>query len=96
MTPALLRTAQGVAVAASVPGPGPVHVSVCLGERRDLSLLCELVARAFPGLRRESARLSRNGVLHVLVPPESGDGDRAAIEVSELLYGDLIRRQQTG
>jgi hypothetical protein len=94
--PELLVSSRGAALAVSASRPGARHVSVSLGGRRDVQLLCELAARAFPDLHRESARTTPGGVLHVLVPSVSGDGGRPgdAVELSDRLYGDLLRRLQ--
>jgi len=62
-SPAIAATTRGLALAVSSSG----HISMSLpGIRRDLRLLCDVAAAAFPGLRVATAQYL-NGVLHVVV-----------------------------
>ena len=65
--PRLFATDRGVRVAASAWNPECAHVSLSFASGEDLRLLCEVAARAFPGVHAQQTRY-RRGVLHVFVP----------------------------
>lgn len=96
----LRTTSQGVGLATSGRGLASahlVHVSVSLVDARsNLPLLCELVARAFPDMSREGARLTGGRVLHLLVPPPLADRcpGRGGSGLADGLYGDVMRQLQ--
>jgi hypothetical protein len=94
--PPARTTSRGVTVAVSGAAGGErlLHASLSLpGGLRDLELLCELAARAFPQAPPERARLL-GGVLHLLTPPDMPPARDDAGERSREMYGCLVRRLQ--
>jgi prolipoprotein diacylglyceryl transferase len=89
-------TTAGIVVAATPASDGmPVrHVSLSHADRASTPrLLCDLVAKAFPGVVAEGASLSEAGVLHVLVADVDGTvGD--ARRMALILFGEVVRRRQ--
>jgi prolipoprotein diacylglyceryltransferase len=74
-----------------------LHVSLSLPEgRRDLALLCELAAHAFPRLLPEAGRASAAGVLHLRVPagPAPDVDPEAAERLGCALFGAVARALQ--
>jgi prolipoprotein diacylglyceryltransferase len=74
-----------------------LHVSLSLPEgRRDLALLCELAAHAFPRLLPEAGRASAAGVLHLRVPagPAPDVDLEAAERLGRALFGAVARALQ--
>jgi hypothetical protein len=96
-SPAPARTTSlGVTVALSGAAEEEhlLHASLSLPAAvRDLELLCELAARAFPHAPPERARLL-GGVLHLLTPPPAPRPGGDAGERSRELYGCVARRLQ--
>jgi len=101
--PLVLLTSRGVRIAASSTGAAfgaEAHVSMSLPpDRRDLQLLCELGARAFPDFSPHAAYASGGTVLHLLIPiplsPAEADGSTLANR-GRVLYGAVLRRMQQG
>ncbi len=99
--PPLRTTARGATVAASlvrVDGRDALHVSLALPQGvRDLPLLCSLAAGAIPGASPTAARVSDDGVLHLLLRPpfvaEPAEGD-AAERLGRTIYGAVVRALQ--
>jgi hypothetical protein len=89
-------TGRGIVVAAE-PAPDGIplgHVSLsCADGASRPGLLCELAARALPGMITEGASLSESGVLHLLVPEVTGPV-RNANGGAALLFGEVSRRRQ--
>ena len=99
--PVLHTSSRGLAVAVSHGPPeipASLHISLSLPvDVRDLSLLCELAARACPGLTPDTSLVSREAVLHMVIAhddsdllPNDGQG------LANRLYGAVVRRQQAG
>lgn len=83
-----------VAVSGAVEGEGFLHASISLpGAVRDLELLCELAAAAFPQAPPERARLL-GGVLHLLTPRPDPQRGGDAGERARALYGCVARGVQ--
>jgi hypothetical protein len=99
--PEMHVTTGGVRIAASNTGAAfgsEAHISISLPEdRRDLYFLCELAARAFPGISPQAAYAVGGKVLHLLIssPPslEPADGTVATYR-SRALYGAVLRRMR--
>jgi prolipoprotein diacylglyceryltransferase len=99
----LLRTTSGnVGIAVSTgadDGTEWVHVSIALaGERSDLPLLCELAARALPGLSPNRTGFADNRVLHIVAPLPMADGvptdDNELHRRACVTYGAAVRHLQ--
>ena len=94
-------TSQGVSVAISAvrAAPAMAHVSLSLPNgRRDLRLLCELAAKAFPQLVLDSAQCSRSQVVHFLLPrmlSTNGSNGAGRNQLARAFYGNTVRRLQT-
>ena len=73
-----------------------LHVSISLpGGRRDLELLCEISAAAFPRLDPAACRYAR-GVIHLLLPPGSRSAPAPHRWLGDVLHGLLAFRAQNG
>ena len=101
VAPASCVTSRQVTVAVSAAGvilPDAAHISLSLpGGRGDLSLLCELAARAFPELIVEATQFTGGRVLHLLTPAPVTDreaGAQAAEPLAQAIYGSVVRRLQ--
>jgi hypothetical protein len=95
--PPARTTSLGVtlAVSGAADGEEPLHASISLpGSVRDLELLCELAAWAFPQAPPEHAPLLGAGVLHLLTPLHVAGPDGDAGTRSRELYGCVARRLQ--
>lgn len=87
----LRTTSRGVRVGVTRAGPAggeALHLSLSLPDgMRDLPLLCDLAAHAFPSARPEAARASTAGVLHLGVPPTPPAGPEPAERLGAALLG---------
>jgi len=101
--PLVKVTSAGVNVAASRTGAAfgsEAHVSISLADdRRDLELLCQLAASAFPDLSPFAVHASGGKVLHLVlpIPPELDEDDpKAVARRGRNLYGSVLRQMQRG
>lgn len=104
-TPTVYRTSSGTTIAVSAAAADRdrgdhafAHVSVALPPSvRDLRLLVDVVAAAFPDLAANHAELTRGHLLHMRVPIASLGEDSTLLErrdCADTLYGVLVRCAQ--
>lgn len=93
-------TSQGVTVGISAvrAAPNMTHISLSLPRsRRDLRLLCELAATAFPQLLINSAQGGGSGVVHFVLAemsPANGAQASGGAQLARAVYGNVVRRLQ--
>jgi hypothetical protein len=90
--PATTSAGVSVVVSAWPRDEASLHVSVRLGGRDDLGVICRLVAAAFPHLDVNSSDYTDKGTIHLVLPrlsTKTGPGDRRAYRH---LYETCLRR----
>jgi prolipoprotein diacylglyceryltransferase len=101
--PVVRVTSAGVNIAASRTGAAfgsEAHVSISLADdRRDLELLCQLAASAFPAVSPFAVHASGGKVLHLVlsIPLELHEEDLKAVALrGRALYATVLRQMQRG